>query len=309
MGIPHVQHIEGWSQLGAEIINPAGGTTANLSILAPPVDSKLIEPIMLQGRWLKPGDTTAITVSEAIWSDFPSLKPGDKLKLKINGQEDYWTVVGIFRFISREEIISYANYDYISGLLSLTGQSSSYRVVTDEHTIEYQKQMTATIDSYMRNRGYHVSEVRAGLSTLETASESLAILINFLVIMALLTAIVGSIGLTGTMGMNVMERTREIGVMRAIGATDSQIMRTVMVEGIIIGVISWFLAAIASFPITLLLSRIISIAIFNSPSKFLLNPLGFLIWLGLVLILAAVASALPARSAARLTIREVLAYE
>jgi putative ABC transport system permease protein len=86
-------------------------------------------------------------------------------------------------------------------------------------------------------------------------------------------------------------------------------MRTVMVEGIIIGVISWFLAAIASFPITLLLSRIISIAIFNSPSKFLLNPLGFLIWLGLVLILAAVASALPARSAARLTIREVLAYE
>jgi putative ABC transport system permease protein len=127
--------------------------------------------------------------------------------------------------------------------------------------------------------------------------------------MALLTAAVGSIGLTGTMGMNVMERTRELGVMRAIGATDGQIMKTVMVEGIIIGVLSWFLAAIVSFPITLLLSRIISLAIFNSPSKFLLNPLGFLIWLGLVLILAAVASVLPARNAARLTIREVLAYE
>lgn len=309
MSIPHVQHIEGWSQVGAEIINPAGGTAANLSILAPPVDSKLIEPIMLQGRWLKPRDTTAITVSEAIWSEYPGLKPGDQLKLKINGHEDYWTVVGIFRFISREEIISYANYDYISGLLSLTGQSSSYRVVTDEHTIDYQKQMAATIDSYLRGRGYHVSEVQAGLSTLETASESLAILINFLLIMALLTAVVGSIGLTGTMGMNVMERTREIGVMRAIGATDSQIMKTVMVEGMIIGTISWFLAAIASFPITLLLSRIISLAIFNSPSKFLLNPLGFFIWLGLVLILAAVASVLPARNAARLTIREVLAYE
>jgi putative ABC transport system permease protein len=309
MAIPHVQYIEGWSQLGAEIINSAGNTSANLSILAPPVDSKLIEPIMLQGRWLQPGDTTAITVSEAIWSDYPGLKPGDQLKLKINGRENYWTVVGIFRFISRNEIIAYASYDYISGLLNLPHQSSSYRVVTDQHTLEYQKQMAATIDSYLRDRGYHVNEVQAGLATLQTASESLAILINFLLIMALLTAAVGSIGLTGTMGMNVMERTREIGIMRAIGATDGQIMKTVMVEGIIIGMISWLLAAIVSFPITILLSRIISLAIFNSPSKFLLNPLGFLIWLGLVLVLAAVASVLPARNAARLTIREVLAYE
>ncbi len=309
MRIPHVQHVEGWLQLGAEIINSAGDTSANLSILAPPVDSKLIEPIMLQGRWLKPGDTTAITVGEAIWSDYPGLKPGDQLKLKLNGQEDYWTVVGIFRFISRDQIIAYASYDYISQLLSLTGQSSSYRVVTDQHSLEYQKQMAATIDSNLRGLGYHVSESQAGLATLQIASESLAILINFLLIMALLTATVGSIGLTGTMGMNVMERTREIGIMRAIGATDSQIMKTVMVEGLIIGMISWFLAAIVSFPITILLSRIISMAIFNSPSKFMLNPLGFLIWLGLVLVLAAVASVLPARNAAHLTIREVLAYE
>jgi putative ABC transport system permease protein len=86
-------------------------------------------------------------------------------------------------------------------------------------------------------------------------------------------------------------------------------MKTVIVEGMIIGSISWFLGAIFSFPITFLLSRIISLAIFNSPSQFVLNPLGFIIWLGLVLILSALASVLPARNAARLTIREVLAYE
>ena len=169
--------------------------------------------------------------------------------------------------------------------------------------------MSATIDRYLRDRGYHVSETEAGLATLETASESLAILINFLLIMALLTASVGSIGLTGTMGMNVLERTREIGVMRAIGATDAQIMRTVMVEGLIIGLISWFLGAVLSFPITILLSRIISLAIFNSPSQFVLSPQGFFIWLALVLVLSALASVLPARNASRLTIREVLAYE
>jgi putative ABC transport system permease protein len=309
MNIPHVQHSEGWSFVSADIIRPDNSVADYLTILAPPVDSKLIDPIMLEGRWLQPGDKKAITVSEAIWSDFPDLQAGDQLKLKINGQEDEWTVVGIFRFISRDQIIGYATYDYISELLNLPKQAFSYRIVTDEHTLEYQKQMSATIDKYLRDLGYHVSETQAGLSTLETASESLAILINFLLIMALLTALVGSIGLTGTMGMNVMERTREIGVMRAIGATDGQLMRTVMVEGMIIGLISWFLGAIFSFPITFLLSRIISLAIFNSPSQFVLNPMGFIIWLGLVLILSAIASVLPARSAARLTIREVLAYE
>jgi putative ABC transport system permease protein len=309
MRIPHVQHIEGWSFVAADVISPDGNVATNLSILAPPADSKLIKPIMLAGRWLQPGDKTAITVSEAIWSDFPNLKPGDQLKLKINGKQDLWTIVGIFRFVSRNQTIAYATYNYISELLHLPGQSFSYRVVTDAHSLQYQKQMSATIDSTLRNLGYHVSEAQAGLTTLETASQSLAILINFLLIMALLTATVGSIGLTGTMGMNVLERTREIGVMRAIGATDGQIMKTVIVEGMIIGMISWFLAAFFSFPITLLLSRIISLAIFNSPSQFVLSPLGFLIWLGLVMLLSAVASVLPARNAARLTIREVLAYE
>ena len=307
--IPHVQRVEGWSYASAEITDPAVQSASNITILAPPADSQLIEPVLLEGRWLQPGDRTAITVSEAIWSEYPGLKPGDQLKLKINGQEDNWTVVGIFRFISRDEIIGYATYDYISGLLHLPHQSSSFRVVTDGHSLAYQKQMAATIDQALRDRGYHVSDTEAGLSTLETASNSLAILINFLLIMALLTAVVGSIGLTGTMGMNVMERTREIGVMRAIGATDRQIMKTVIFEGLFIGIISWFMAAIVSFPITILLSRIISLAIFNSPSQFILNPVGFFIWLGLVMLLSTVASVLPARNASRLTIREVLAYE
>jgi putative ABC transport system permease protein len=309
MQIPHVVYVEGWSFMATDVIRSDGSVADNLSILAPPVNSKLINPIMLEGRWLQPGDRTAITVSEAIWSDFPGLKPGDQLKLKINGHEDNWTVVGIFRFISRDQIIAYASYDYVSEVLNLPHQSFSYRLVTDEHSPQYQKQMSVLIDRYLRDRGYHVSGTEAGLATVESASESLSILINFLLIMALLTASVGSIGLTGTMGMNVLERTREIGIMRAIGATDAQIMKTVMVEGMIIGLISWFLGAIFSFPITILLSRIISLAIFNSPSQFVLSPQGYFIWLALVLILSAFASVLPARNAARLTIREVLAYE
>jgi putative ABC transport system permease protein len=149
----------------------------------------------------------------------------------------------------------------------------------------------------------------AGRASLDTAVESLDTLVVFLLIMAILTAIVGSMGLTGTMGMNVLERTREIGIMRAIGADDRAVMRTVIAEGVFIGMISFGLAVLLSIPFTYLLSTIVSLAVFETPIKVVFTYSGYAIWLGLVLVLSALASILPARSAARLTIREVLAYE
>ena len=116
-------------------------------------------------------------------------------------------------------------------------------------------------------------------------------------------------GLAGTMGMNVLERTREIGITRAIGADDRAVMRTVIAEGVVIGMISFGLAVILSIPFTYLLSTIVSLAVFETPIEVVFTYLGYAIWLGLVLVLSALASILPARNAAKLTIREVLAYE
>ena len=144
---------------------------------------------------------------------------------------------------------------------------------------------------------------------IEALAEAMNILVSFLLIIAILTAIVGSIGLAGTMGMNVLERTREIGVMRAIGAVDLAIVKSVVFEGVFIGVISWMIGVVLSWPISFVLLRLIRTSLFSTPLDLKFSPRGFLIWLIVVLILAAVASILPARNAARLTIREVLAYE
>jgi len=58
-----------------------------------------------------------------------------------------------------------------------------------------------------------------------------------------------------------------------------------------------------------LLSTIVSVAVFQTPIDVVFTSTGYAIWLGVVLSLSALASVLPARNAARLTIREVLAYE
>jgi putative ABC transport system permease protein len=134
-------------------------------------------------------------------------------------------------------------------------------------------------------------------------------LIIFLLIMAVLTALVGSIGLTGTMSINVLERTREIGVMRTIGAVDRVIMQSVILEALVIGLITWLLAIGLSFPISVALLAIVGEAMMGSAMSLSFTPVGILLWLGVVIGLSIIASIVPARNAARLTINEVLSYE
>jgi putative ABC transport system permease protein len=309
--IPGVEDIEAWSGASAEILDPNGDVVENLLIIAPPADSALLDPDMVAGRWLLPGDGKAIVISDAIWDTIPDLKPGDTLRLSVSGgREDDWTLVGVFSFTNfMGDPLSYAPYESISGLQNMSNQASSYRLVINDQSLEGQEKFSTALDQYLRARGFHVSSIQTGAETREQSAQMVNILVVFLLTMALLTAVVGSIGLTGTMGMNVLERTREIGVMRAIGAVDFAIMKSVVFEGVFIGLISWSAALLVSFPISFLLLKIISEAMINAPISLAFTLDGFLIWLGVVLALSVFASILPARSAARLTIREVLAYE
>ena len=309
MQVDGIEHVEGWQFVSGEMLHEQGEVLENINIFGPPAASTLIEPVLVAGRWIRADDVRKLAVSENVLEYYPDLMPGDKLNLKIDGRDEVWEVVGIFKFVAREGVLAYAPYEYVSKVNHLVNRAYSFRLVTDRHDRPYQDAKAEELDKYFRSLGFKVRMAEAGGASLDTAVESLDTLVVFLLIMAILTAIVGSMGLTGTMGMNVLERTREIGIMRAIGADDRAVMRTVIAEGVFIGTISFGLAVILSIPFTHLLSTIVSLAVFQTPIDVVFTYTGYAIWLGLVLVLSAIASILPARNAARLTIREVLAYE
>jgi putative ABC transport system permease protein len=72
----------------------------------------------------------------------------------------------------------------------------------------------------------------------------------FLIVMSAIVGGVGGLGLMTTMSLNVLERRREMGVMRALGATPRMVWLMIVAEGVAIGVLSWVIAAILAWPIS-----------------------------------------------------------
>jgi len=309
--IPEIETVEGWSGALTEIWDEDDNRVTGLTISAPSEDSQIEVPDILDGRWLLPSDRESIVISDSIYSILPDLRVGDMLIIKIPGNlEESWEVIGIFRFIDMlGDPLAYANFDTISEKVKLPGKATTFRIITETHKNSDQEMIAQQIDQFLEDRDFEVQSVETGTSEQESASSGINILIVFLLIMALLIAVVGSMGLTGTMSINVLERTREIGVMRTIGAVDNVIMQSVIIEGLVIGIITWILAIGLSFPISDVLLDIIGETITGSTVVLQFNIYGVLFWLGIVIILSILSSILPARNAARLTINEVLAYE
>jgi putative ABC transport system permease protein len=310
--LDEVEHVEGWMTARSELVKADGSTGDSVQLLAPPGGSQLVEPKLISGRWLQPGDQNAIVLNELFQSKFPDLGIGDTLQLQVNGDETDWIVVGFFQFAGRSAgYMAYTNAEYLSQLVGLPGQAILFRVVAADPnlTISGQDALGIKVQNLLEARGIQISEVEAGLSVSQTAADGFSILTAFLLFMAVLAAVVGSIGLAGTMSINVMERTREIGIMRAIGSSNGILMLMVIIEGYLIGIISWLLGSLLAFPISSLMSNAISMALFEASTTITYTPTGFLIWFVVVSFLSIGASVLPARRAANLTIREVLAYE
>jgi putative ABC transport system permease protein len=310
--VPGVAYIEAWASARAQVLLPDGSVGEDMNVLAPPADSRLVVPVLIQGRWILPGDQNSIVLNELFLTRFPDLKVGDTLRLQINKEIKDWVVVGFFRFAGKVTgFMGYTNYDYLSQQTGQVHQATLYRVVSNvpKSTPQQQAALANALDTTLRQNNYAIADVSAGSDMIKKAAGGFGILTGFLLFLACLIALVGSIGLAGTMSMNVMERTREIGVLRAIGATNRILMKMVIVEGMLIGMISWILSSLLSVPIGKLISDNITQAVFGAPSQPGYPISGFAIWLGVVILLSILASVMPARSAAQLTIREVLSYE
>ncbi|MBE0681512.1 MAG: ABC transporter permease [Anaerolineales bacterium] len=311
LSVPGVSGVEGWLEYPGTIVSENKDEAGRqIMFVAPPSNSTLIDPIISAGRWLTTGDENAIVVGNQIQSIFPGLKIGGTMKIKINGRETEWHIVGFYTIVGNPDVpLAYVNYEYISRIIGQPGIVYALRVITTEHDSATQNRVNDQLQALLESRGIHVTDARLGADFVRDQTAQTDIFVYFMLVMAAMIAIVGGLGLMGTMSINVLERTREIGILRATGASNFDIQSIVIVEGLVVGLISWMISIVVSIPITNILAYGVGISMLQAPMPVVYGTTGIVAWLLFTIVLATVASSLPAQRASRLTVKDTLAYE
>ncbi|MBI5304721.1 MAG: ABC transporter permease [Chloroflexi bacterium] len=314
--VPGVQTVEAWGYAPASVTKlgeiavvntyPDGGHGSFVMRAAPP-QTQLVEFPVLSGRWLEPGDSDAVVLNHMALPFFPRVAVGDRIEVSVESKRTTWRVVGIVREIG-SPAAAYVPDESFARAVGQPGLARSARVVVAGRDAAARGEVIRAVERALTEGGVSVSLIISDTELRTAVGEHIVILILLLIVMAVVMAVVGVLGLTATMSTNVVERTREFGVLQTIGARPNTVLRIVASEGIFVGMLSWVLAVGLSLPFSMLVGTVIGEMSFRTPLPLVVSPLAVFLWLGIVLGGSALASALPAWSASRLTIRETLAY-
>lgn len=315
---PDVTSVEGWVAVQTGVAGP-GKIPLNrtypdqghgrISLVAIPDDTRMFaSPHLLAGRWLGPGETGAVVINQITRNDtVPEVTAGDTVQLLTGGSPTTWTVVGIVQ----ERGAHGGVYTTQAGFAEAMGTppvANQLRVVTERHDEQTRNSVAAAVSDTFGQAGLDVRSA-VSVSRSEAITEGhLGPIVVIVVAIAVAMGVVGGIGLASTMSANVLDRTREFGVMHAVGARSKTVRRIVRAEGIFLAVTSLLVAIIPALALTALLGSGLGNLFMDAPLPYRVSTLAIVIWLVLVVFGSGLATDTAANRASHMTVREALAH-
>lgn len=261
-----------------------------------------------EGRFLEKGDRNAVLVGYGVVDRTFRGRLGLNSKISIDG-EDY-KVVGILAeeggmmgvdnsiFIPIDEARKLAGDDIAEEEVSQIKAkiASGYNLTEVTEDIEYGLMVDHNVDEDEKD-----FTVVSSVFMEEQRSEIMGTLTIFLALVSSISLIVGGIGISNTMFMSVLERTREIGVLKALGATSAQIQRLFLMESAMIGLAGGLLGIVVGW---VFLQVAASYGYAGFISTFMAT-VAFCVSVGIGLL----AGTYPAKEATKITAIEALMYD
>jgi putative ABC transport system permease protein len=278
------------------------------------VDDPMYVPKIVEGRWLQTGDHRVVVINKQT-ADDNGIKVGDWITLDLGdlGKAD-WQVAGLYRVFLMfgggfNVDAIYAPRSSVFEVTKKNGRANTLFVRTNDHSDEATKRMANDLEDMLQNQHLEISQIETMPNLRKTSDTSFSYVIGMLLVLACIVALVGGIGLMGSLWISVIERTKEIGILRAVGAVSPIIIRMFMLEGVIQGLMSWMIAIPISILVAPALANALGQTMFKSGLDYAYNIQAVFVWLGIILVISALASFIPARSAAQVNVRQSLNYE
>jgi putative ABC transport system permease protein len=274
-------------------------------MLAVPVPTQLLKPTVVEGNWLTSSKANDVVLNQSARGLF---KIGDRVSLSIDGKPSEWNVTGFTEDVG-SLATAYVSLEVFSRLTHTSGQARLLRVAYADRSRKNATRKNREVETLLERENVSVNSTVPVWLLHNAIAAHMKVLVNSLMAMAILMALVGSIGLMSAMSMSVLERIREIGIMRAIGATPQKIRNLIVWEGFLIGALSLFIAFALSVVLSAYMGRFIGNMAFRTPLSLTISVPALGIWTVIIVIGSYVAAIFPARRAGKITTREALAYE
>jgi putative ABC transport system permease protein len=321
--VPDVQYVDGMVSGRVEVVYLAQTTNLNVEGVDPIAWRQMTTTQLDSGRYLSEGDSNSIVIGYSVANTVFKQPLGLNTQISVGGRS--FKVVGIMQQsggfggtdnqiimpinAARTVITDVVENQFSSiqvqvsdaSLVNATSNAINQKLLVLRHVTESTKDFSITSSQSLQQ-------------TISSVTNTLSL---FLVGIAAISLLVGAIGIANTMFMSVMERTRQIGVLKALGTTDSEVTQLFLMEssimGLIGGLMGIFLGFIASGIVSEIGVRFLGAAggpgARNLTSLTYISPDLVLFALVFSIIIGAISGYLPARRAAKLQPVEALRYE
>jgi putative ABC transport system permease protein len=276
-----------------------------------PMGSDFYQPLMVTGRWFVPGDGRVVVLTRDT-AEKNHIRVGDTVTLDLGDLgKDEWRVIGLYEPVFVGGFTSDTIYAPLEALYKTTkkyNQGTILYVRTTSHGPEFTTAVTQELKDLYEGHGLKIVESQTQADARKTNEFQFSIVIMMMLALSIIVAIVGGVALMGALSIGVVERTKEIGVLRAIGAHSRAILGIFVMEGILQGLLSWLVAVPVSVLISQPMASALGHAMFGATLDYQYSWPVVGIWLVIILVISMLASILPARGATRISVRDSLAY-
>lgn len=278
------------------------------SVTAIAQSGSLIVPVITEGRWIEE-NKNEVVINQILLKENPEVKIGDKVLLSIKGKNEEYTLVGMCKEMFTPGGLFMLNTDYSA---HIGAERNVGNILLVDAKTEMQKELATlniNIENAFKEKQLFIINSLTKSAYKTAVVEHLLIIMAMLLSMTFLVVIVGGMGMATSMNINVSERIRELGILRAIGIFKKDLRMMVMTESVTMGVLSWLIAILVSIPLSWFLGNQFFTIFFESSMQLAISHSGILLWLLIAVLIGSISSILPANRVIKRQITDALNYE